>query len=416
MRRMTISRSSLATLVALAAGAVTSAVAQIPIQRPIQQAQERAAPASAPGQASDMVPGRRSVELGTPGTISTQNPGTHVVMPGETLWALAQQYLGDPMLWPEIYRLNTTTIEDPHWIYPGEELRLSALEPPRDTMIAVQPQNFTVTPTEDTIRAAAPTSLSGPTVFSGGPARSRASTSIAVATNRAYRAVREGEFFSSGFLTEGQPLATGRLVRGGGDNDASKVPATAYLFETVTFTPIPGEAARAGELMLVFRRSEEIGTFGQIVMPTGVVRVKGPSGQGNNLMDATVVKLFDTMDGGQEVLRIAPFVNNSNVRAMPISGGVEARIVGMRDRRVVPQIQDVFFFDKGANDGLRIGDIVELYQVHHDAEHGGTSEEKQGLAIVVNTRNRTSTAVIVDLNSGNVGPQSQVRQVRRMPS
>jgi hypothetical protein len=156
-------------------------------------------------------------------TTAVSPAGSHVVVTGETLWSISQQYFADPLLWPEIYRRNTAVIEDPHWIYPGEVLDLGGIsEAPTDTAQTVaqgvadtmpvdtMPAADTVAalPAPDTTAVAEflppPPESEGPgTIFDRQEERQRQAQDLLRAYSRQiYRPVRRGEFYSSGFLTE----------------------------------------------------------------------------------------------------------------------------------------------------------------------------------------------------------------------
>ncbi len=47
--------------------------------------------------------------------------GAYIIQPGDTLWDLAEKFLGDPFLWPQIWEENKYIL-DSHWIYPGDPL------------------------------------------------------------------------------------------------------------------------------------------------------------------------------------------------------------------------------------------------------------------------------------------------------
>jgi hypothetical protein len=49
----------------------------------------------------------------------------HIIVPGDTLWDLADLAFGNPYLWPQIWNENRYIL-DSHWIYPGDPLLLPA--------------------------------------------------------------------------------------------------------------------------------------------------------------------------------------------------------------------------------------------------------------------------------------------------
>jgi hypothetical protein len=70
-------------------------------------------------------------------------PELHVVRRGDTLWDICSLYFNDPWQWPKIWSYNPQ-ITNPHWIYPGDLVRLL----PRGvfSQAPVEPESAAATP------------------------------------------------------------------------------------------------------------------------------------------------------------------------------------------------------------------------------------------------------------------------------
>jgi hypothetical protein len=98
-----------------------------------------------------------------------------------------------------------------------------------------------------------------------------------------------------------------------------------------------------------------------------------------------------------------------------VADGVTGEVVGLRDAREVAAMQDVLFINRGAEDGVHLGDVFAISSVVSGGGDVGAVEQDHGRALIVNTRPHTSSAVIIELYRSDIRAGAAVRQIRRMP-
>jgi LysM domain-containing protein len=72
-------------------------------------------------------------------TLQKNAPTSYVVKKGDTLWDISAIFLKQPWLWPKLWRLNPE-INNPHLIYPGDELRLVYDEKGQPMLVKGKPE------------------------------------------------------------------------------------------------------------------------------------------------------------------------------------------------------------------------------------------------------------------------------------
>ena len=426
MRRTTICRSSRTALLTLAAVPLLWGVLAAQDTTQVQQDTTQAATA-----------------------VQAQLPASHTVSRGETLWSIAQLYFSDPLLWPEIYRLNTTVIEDPHWIYPGEVLNLAAMftVAQGDTVLAV-PQD-TSAAAADTIRAAPgdtiaavipldtmpldtmPADTSQLIVEAPPPSitetqetmfdrrrtnRQQVQDVLRAYSEQPYRSLRAGEFYAAGFLSEGERLPWGRVL------GATATPAihrlsdrtSATTFQEIAIRPPRNASYHVGDSLLLARIDRVIptGRWGEVVVPVGIARVTAVE---DDQVQAVVVAQYSRVRDGALAMPLEPFRDPGTARPTPVEQGLQGRLLEGRDPHPIAGAQQYFFVDKGRSDGVALGDVFEVYQPATGALGAGT-EQVRAVMMIVHTREKSATGLLLQIIHPGLDQGLPVRLIKKMPS
>jgi len=74
-----------------------------------------------------------------------EGEGVYTIKKGDTLWDISSKFLKDPFLWPTLWQRNPY-ITNPHWIYPGNPVRLSAIKEEPEKVAEEKPKEIAKEP------------------------------------------------------------------------------------------------------------------------------------------------------------------------------------------------------------------------------------------------------------------------------
>jgi hypothetical protein len=385
---------------------------------------------------------------------SSSRPQSHTVVKGDNLWTLAQTYLGNPFLWPELYRLNRDVVEDPHWIYPGEIIRLRSAEvtivavnvPPDSLSMApgnpVIPNPALPTIPGDTSKAqqpvvtppvvvAPPVSNEPPApdelptnLFSRVEAAGNASTGAAIsrmadAPMAANPTVRPGEALVAPFVErEGGPRSYGRLLKSGDLPGIAQVTDRELFqaFDKVMIEPPVGNVAPEGEKFLAYRLGPILHNLGQVMIPTGIVEVVQAPRAGAPAI-AKVVRAFNELSASDRLMPLDTAGIGSTIRARRVVDGPSTTIRWIYGEPVLASVQAYVVLDLSSKNGVKVGDEFQVYQPRPSSKQSIINDPPVpvGKLRVVRSTPYGVTAIVVGQEQPSISEGMPARVIARIP-
>jgi LysM repeat protein len=255
----------------------------------------------------------------------TRTPTVHQVKQGDTLWDLSAQYHQNPWMWPKVWSYNPH-IQNPHWIYPGDELR-------------VRPEGED----EDLTR--------GVRTIGGGA--SLAARRPAVPPDTVF-------LRNTGYIDDPSKDIWGELVGAREEQMLLSEGNNVYMILR------PGADVRTGQLLTVFRPVRPPTNVkgarrpkGQIVSFKGTVRID----QWDPKTRVARGRLVESLDIVERGFKVGPVGRRFEVVApTPSETDVWARVLtSIYPHEVLGQHQ-VAFIDKGSKDGLQPGNRLFIVE------------------------------------------------------
>ena len=320
--------------------------------------------------------------------IAESLPEMHVVTQGDTLWRISEHYLASAWEWPRLWAQNPT-ITNPHWIYPGDLVRLRAatLGAAEETEIIVLPDGRRVAVPRDS-RPPRDTVSLRQLAFLGADDLAGAATIVGSTEEKQLLSVRDDVYLD---YPAGKPPQVGKRYAIYGETRRLRHPVTRKL----------------------------AGVYVSLLGELEVLDVKKDRRARGRILYAT-----DVIERGARVGPVKTQFKVVSPRRPDVD--LEGVVVALLQSDTLIGERQVVFLDRGARDGVRLGHTLRLVR-RGDAwrsELGfGTNvgqDDRQfpddpfGEVVVVDVSERSAVAVVRSgRHEAEIGDHVVMRKERR---
>jgi len=265
----------------------------------------------------------------------------YTIQKGDTLWDLSRRFFDSPDLWPDLWKRNEQ-IPNPHWIYPGERIRLFR----QDGIETVKEPEKPLPPP----KAEEPKKVELPKVEP--PPQEPPYYYYAPIEHVGF--IRKEPVKPSGTIFRTQDDKT---MISQGDVVYVRPAKHTMLFEGATYTVYRIFKGTRGK-----KYSDVVAAYGDQHYFTGVVEILKSD---VDYYVARVIRSYRDIRVNDLLMPHRP--RSPKIVLSESTAGVQGRILVNEDRDRMFGDNTIAFIDKGKNDGIQVG---QTYSVYYEDEHG----------------------------------------------
>ena len=293
----------------------------------------------------------------------------YTIVEGDTLWDISAAKLGDPLLWPQIWKLNPY-VTDPHWIYPGNTLVL----PQSQVEMATSSQGIT----EEYVLG---DELS-PEELAPAPPEPKPLASYSQMQSAGFISPRAvDEFF--GCIVEAEELMKAGLE----ENDI------VYIDKGSADGIFPGDeffVIHQGDKVFHPKSNDYLGFMYSNRGKIKVLCVQEHSATSKIIECYDAIARGDYIEPYEDVPAPTALSIPKSDFCEPAKGEIEGCIVASKDDMRGLAYGNIIYIDKGIDDGVAPGDMFVSFKIPRN----DTPKVYTGEMVVLRTEKTTSTALI----------------------